>query len=378
MVVPDTGQCLGLETPDGLETHALARSVQVGLEADDLGVPLRHQVGVEPLVGRVGLDVDVRAVGERRDATLVFGLVAHREELEGDLQSGPGVLAVRVEVDRRRADHRARPQEPASIVIENVRVPADLVNGPGRATARRRRLPNHVVDDVPLAHRLPAVVLLVFDVINFADLHGPDITILLQSGRKALDLTPPVGVPTSHEHFFGDRDEVGPDGPLCIVIKHPDGGQIRWITFGRAVVRPSGDHRDLLIAEGGVLLVLLDADVFLDVPGRHGAGTVTDRRALFDPPGKPPRFVVRDERHGGHTHRVVAILAAALQDRRDVLVERHVFRIKSDIGGGGEVLRPECKWHHQKEGGREHQNPTDRDLPLVFRAVTHRFHSDCG
>jgi hypothetical protein len=49
----------------------------------------------------------------------------------------------------------------------------------------------------------------------------------------------------------------------------------------------------------------------------------------------------------------MAILAAPLQDRRDVLAERHVFRIKSEIGAGSEVLCPKGEWRHQEDHRRE-------------------------
>jgi len=243
---------------------------------------------------------------------------------------------------------------------------------------RHLRSPDHVVDYVPSSHGLPAAVLITFYIINFADLYGRGVPVLLQPEGDALDLTPPVGVVASHQDLLGAHDKVGPDGPFATVVEFPDGGQVRRITFRRAIIRPSGDHRDLVVVEGGVLLVLLNADVLLDVPGRHRTGTITDRGALLDPPGEAPRLLVRDERHGSDAHRVVAILATPLQNRRDVPVERHVFRIKSGIGGGSEGLCPERKWRHEEERGRENQNPPDRVLPPEIHSATHHFHSDCG
>ena len=145
----------------------------MGLEADDLGVLLRHRVGVEPLASPIALDVDVRAVGERRDAAPVLRLISDGEKLEADFKASPGVTTVRVEVDRLGGDFRTRPQESAGARVEDIRVPAHLVYRPGGNLTGSRNLgpPDHVVDDVPSTHCFPAELLIGSHVIDLADLH---------------------------------------------------------------------------------------------------------------------------------------------------------------------------------------------------------------
>jgi len=50
----------------------------------------------------------------------------------------------------------------------------------------------------------------------------------------------------------------------------------------RAVVGPRRDFGDLLVAQRRIVLKFLDADVLLDVPGRHDASVRSYAGALFD------------------------------------------------------------------------------------------------
>ena len=80
------------------------------------------------------------------------------------------------------------------------------------------------------------------------------------------------------------------------------------------------DGVDLLVGERHVVLEFLNADAAVDVPRRH-----LPRRTRRD--GARPRtcFLVGHERHRRDRTRLVARLALGLEDRRDVLRERHLL-----------------------------------------------------
>ena len=87
---------------------------------------------------------------------------------------------------------------------------------------------------------------------------------------------------------------------------------------GAPGIHPLDDRRDLLVAERHVVLELLHADGFVDVPRRHLARD----HALPDRFRPRARFVVGHERHRGHGAFAVAVLALLLQNRGDVFSER--------------------------------------------------------
>ena len=90
-----------------------------------------------------------------------------------------------------------------------------------------------------------------------------------------------------------------------------------------------GHHGDLGRAQRRIVLVLLDADVLFQIPGRHHAGMRSDTGALLDRPRPRTHIFIRDERHRTTTTRTMAVLAAALKDGSDVLGERHFIRDRS-------------------------------------------------
>jgi hypothetical protein len=78
---------------------------------------------------------------------------------------------------------------------------------------------------------------------------------------------------------------------------------------------------------------LLNPDVLLDVPRRHDAGPRSDAGPLLDGARPRPHVLVGDERHRRHAVRAVTVLAAALQNRRDVFRERRLGRDASRLRG---------------------------------------------
>ena len=75
------------------------------------------------------------------------------------------------------------------------------------------------------------------------------------------------------------------------------------------------------VAERRIALEALDADVLLDEPRRHHAGARSHAGAPLDRPRPRTHFFVGDQRHRRDAFRGVAVLTAALEDRRDVLRE---------------------------------------------------------
>src|SRR6185436_8016604 len=82
-------------------------------------------------------------------------------------------------------------------------------------------------------------------------------------------------------------------------------------------------------------LELLDADVLLDEERRHRAALAAKRGARLDRLGPRPDVFVRDQRHRCDAARVMAFLAAALQDRRNVPGEGDLARRARGLGARG-------------------------------------------
>src|SRR2546429_559395 len=61
----------------------------------------------------------------------------------------------------------------------------------------------------------------------------------------------------------------GADVPFVEVGELSGRGHICWVAFRRAVIGPGDDGGDFVIRERGVFLEFGDADVAVDVPGRH-------------------------------------------------------------------------------------------------------------
>jgi hypothetical protein len=139
---------------------------------------------------------------------------------------------------------------------------------------------------------------------------------ILGESRIGDVVNPEVAAIRGDDVRFGNlHDEIGcADVPFLVARK--DGGrrQIGGIAARRTGVRPRGNRRDLGVGERRVVLELLDADVALDVPGRHDA--VHD--AGLDGARPRPHVLVGHERHRRVGPGPMTRLTRPLNDRRDV------------------------------------------------------------
>ena len=127
---------------------------------------------------------------------------------------------------------------------------------------------------------------------------------------------------------------------------------------------PADQRRDLLVAQAAVVLELLDADRLVDVPGRHQAlGDLgLDATRIFS------RILVGQEGHRRDRVRLVAHLAFLLEDRRDVLAERHRATSRLLFAPGLTADR---------ENRDERESARDDDRPHPFRPCHDSLPSIC-
>src|SRR5262249_11897712 len=154
---------------------------------------------------------------------------------------------------------------------------------------------------------------------DFLDLERCHVAIVGEAGRDARYFAPPVWCVALHQDLLALDNKIrGADRPRPGVGPLLRRRHVGRIAARRAVVDPLRNRRDVVVAERWIVLELLDAEVLLDVPRRHYAGSRSDAGALLDGAGPRPYLVVGNERHRRHTLRAVAVLAAALKNRRDV------------------------------------------------------------
>ena len=271
-----------------------------------------------------------------------------------------------MEMQRLGGDLRARLQQPARLLAEEVGIAAHLVHGPARGLEEMRtghaRDVDQMVEDVPGTHGFPSRALR-GQVVDLADLHCFHIPVMLEGNVDRLDLAPPICDSTLDEDLIRFHDQVRLDPPAVFTHRIQLHLQVRRVALRRAVVGPGLDLRELLVRQRRVLLVVLDADVLLDIPRRHRAHAVPDRRLVPDPRGVPSNFLIVGESHGARPARAVALHAAPCQNRRDVLRERHRTGIDAEVGGREDVrlvqltrrvgLRRQSRRCAQKCGSRD-------------------------
>jgi hypothetical protein len=130
---------------------------------------------------------------------------------------------------------------------------------------------------------------------------------------------PHVGTGGGHHMRLRDFDNQIrlPDVPHIVIGKRAGRRHVGHVALLCALVDPGGNRRDLLLGERRIVLELLKADVALHVPGRHQPR----RRLGLDRARVGARVFVGYERHRRVRVGAMAILAGALQNRRDVLCE---------------------------------------------------------
>ena len=153
------------------------------LERFDHHVLVQHGVGVELLIRFHRPDVDVDAVTQRVRGALEFRAETLRCELEPDLEMRRRIAAVRVEMHRIRHDAGVGLQQSRSAHVEKVCIAFHFVHGPASAAvgvervrvavgllgvvADDTRAPNHVMEHIVTADRLPSEPPFIVDVADF-------------------------------------------------------------------------------------------------------------------------------------------------------------------------------------------------------------------
>src|SRR5262249_12572190 len=121
-----------------------------------------------------------------------------------------------------------------------------------------------------------------------------------------------------------------------------------------------------------VVFELLDADISLNVPGRHRVWLLTKACALFNRPSPWPNVVVGEQGHWCYRPRSMAILAAPLQNWGDVLGERH--RLGLTRACLPPRLRRECtkyEGHTKRHSWPPHQFPASHVIsPFHWEQTT--------
>src|SRR6185295_16136235 len=192
------------------------------------------------------------------------------------------------------------------------------------------------------------------------------VAILGEPGRHARHLAPPVGRAALHLELLHLDDEIGrADRPGALIRIDLRRRHVGRVAARRAAVGPLRDGGDLVVAERGIVVEFLDADVLLDVPRRHHPGARPHAGALLDRARPRPHVFVAHQRHRRHAVRAVAVLAAALQDWRDVL--RKVGIGRDAAGRGLQAARRE-----EAQACRDKQCQPAGPGPRVLRTTTHR------
>ena len=334
--------------------------VLVRLERDEPGVRVQHPVGVQLLVGLVGLDVDVDAVPEQRARVRDLRLVALRVQLEPELEVRARLAAVRVKVGRLEIERRPGAQQPPGVVREDVRVAADLVHREARrrrqvGAFRRDGAVRHVVEHVAPADGVAGAVRR--DVVEFLDLDRRHVAVLLEVDRDGAERGPLVGGGGRDDDRRRLDDQIRlTDLPLVRGAELERRRQVGRIAQRGTVIGPDRDLLDLLLAQRDVVLVVLNPEVPLDEPRRHGAPFAAETRAHLHCAGPGPHLLVGEERHRRHRRRPVTVLAAPLQNRRDVAGERHLG--VRGAGGGRRLGAGSGRHQETNETGGERQ-PTE-------------------
>ena len=356
--------------PHGLEAHAHAGRMQVRLEGDDLGVLLQHAVGMDLLTCLIRLHVEIDAVAEPERRALVERLIALREELEAELELRLGGPAVRMDVAGGEGERRTGGQQASGLVGEDVGVAAHLVDRPRGGgligPAHHFAFVVHVVEHVASADGARGAT--ARDVVQLAHFHRRHVAVFGETGRDVTHIAPPVGPGGRHQHLLRAQHQIGrADGP-DVGCGHGLGRrQVGHVAERSAGIGPRGNGGNLLFRERRIALEALDADLALDEPRRHDAGAGPHAGAPLDRARPGAHVLIGHERHRRHAFGGVAVLATALQDRRDVLGEG------DGTGRGRRWLRlgrrarakPAREGH--RAGGPARETPTRQRIPIAHR-----------
>ena len=151
--------------------------------------------------------------------------------------------------------------------------------------------------------------------------------------------------------MFGD-EMIRSGSPICHSFgpaKWTGGGMSAGLPRGAPLSAHHASLRDLLRGQRQVALEPLDADVLLDVPGRHDVLVAPQPGPILHGARPRTRVLVGDQRHRRHRVGAVAALAAPLQDRRDVLGERDVLNVRRGLCVRGRGRRQQGRDHRREQ-----------------------------
>ena len=317
--------------------------MQMRLKRDDLGGFFQHGIGIQPLIRFIRADRNIDTIAEADSRVFEARHVALREECEAIEQLCLNVLPAGVDVRRCKIYAGTRFQKLAGIIREDISVAAHFMHRPaaaafaheGRIIAGDAGGPDHMVEHVAGTDGLAAIGLFL-NVVHFPNLDGFNPAVLFEPQGSGFQFTPIIGSACLDRYFRSGNDQIRlSEGPLIVVTEGTKGRHVGRVAFGSAIVGPFGNSREFVFAQGEVVLVMLNADIFFNEVGRHDPSFVPQRGAFFDGFSPWPRLLVCHECHGGQALLVVAVLTAALQDRRNILRERGDCGIGSDRQGGG-------------------------------------------
>ena len=120
-------------------------------------------------------------------------------------------------------------------------------------------------------------------IVHFHYFYRLHITIFCQTSWNAGNLAPPVRPVASHEEIFGIDNQIRlAQFPLGSVIESQGFRGVGRISLLGTTTGPGGNRGNFFIIKRRIILELLDTDIFLDIPGWHGAGTVTQASLVLN------------------------------------------------------------------------------------------------
>ena len=150
-------------------------------------------------------------------------------------------------------------------------------------------------------------------VVNLTDLNGFHVAVFSQTSWSRCYITPPVRCRALDEHLFcGDNEVRFAQLPADVIRELKWLGQVCRVAFRSSVTGPRRDCRDLSVAERRVVFEVLNTNVLLNIPGRHGTHAVTDPCATRHPRSVRSDLIVGDQRHWSTAIGVMTLLAAPL------------------------------------------------------------------
>ena len=186
-------------------------------------------------------------------------------------------------------------------------------------------------------------------VIDFDNFDRLDIAVFGQAGGCRRDLTPPIRCACEFGDVVHHHNQIRLSGaPFDAVVEYQRLWRISDISLRGAGTGPGRYCSQLFIVQGRIVFVILNANILLHIPGRHGAGSVSESGLIFDQPCIRGDLLEGHEWHRPSTTIPVAALTAALENGFNVLVECDFFR-----------LGQQGNWHAQqrcRRGARERRN----------------------